>query len=155
MSAVNPLNTMLKLALSTAKSQRDFFLRTAESSLVAEVKVLLLVLAESEEGMIEKIHSMMASGILDEIEELYTAEDRHETPDESPLDPVKVESDPRFYVCNMALEKSLKTYTFYLTMATKAKSDVISTLFEYLALLEMREIKELRAMCDTFEDIPI
>ena len=141
---------MLKLALSTAKSQRDFFSRAAENSQVAEVKVLLLVLAESEEDMIDKIQNMMLSGILDEIEELYSAEDRHETPDETPLDPVKVETDPRFYVCNLALEKSLKTYTFYLTMATKAKSEVISTLFEYLALLEMREIKELRAMVDTF-----
>jgi rubrerythrin len=150
LSGVNPLNAMLKLALSTAKSQRDFFLRTAENSGMAEVKVLLLVLAESEEGMIEKIQHMMASGILDEIEELYAAEDRGETPDDTPFDPAKVESDPRVYVCSMALEKSIKAYTFYLTMATRAKSEVVSTLFEYLALLEMREIKELRAMCDTF-----
>ncbi|MHA2424956.1 MAG: hypothetical protein ACXAEF_09230 [Candidatus Thorarchaeota archaeon] len=117
---------------------------------MAEVKVLLLVLAESEDGMIEKIQHMMVSGILEEIEELYAAEDRHETPDATPFDPVKVETDPRVYVCNMALEKSIKAYTFYLTMATKAKSDAVSTLFEYLSLLEMREIKELRAMCDTF-----
>ncbi|MDF1539300.1 MAG: hypothetical protein P1Q69_10410 [Candidatus Thorarchaeota archaeon] len=150
MSEVNPLNAMLKLALATAKSQHNFFLRTAENSTMAEVKALLMVLAESEEEMIQKIQHMMITGILDEVQELAAAKDKDETPDETPFDPSRTESDPRIFVCNMALEKSIKTYTFYLTMATKTKSEVVSTLFEYLALLEMRQIKELRRICGTY-----
>ncbi len=141
---------MLKLALATAKSQYEFFLRTAENSQVTEVKALLMVLAETESEMMGKIQHMIASGILDEIEELHRAKDRNEMPDETPFDPARAESDPRMFVCNLALEKSIKTYTFYLTMATKTKSEAVSTLFEYLALLEMRQIRELRRVCCTF-----
>lgn len=117
---------------------------------MADVKALLMVLAESEDEMIQKIQHMMITGILDEVEELAAAKDRDETPDETPFDPNRAETDPRIFVCNMALEKSIKTYTFYLTMATKTKSEAVSTLFEYLALLEMREIKELRRVCSTY-----
>ncbi len=147
---VNPLNAMLKLAIAAAKSQLKFFLRTAENSEVAEVKALLMVLAESESDMISKIQHMMASGILDEIEELAAAKDRDQTPDSTPFDPTRAKTDPRIFVCNMALEKNIKTYTFFLTMATKTKSEVVSTLFEYLALLEMRQIGELRRICSTY-----
>ena len=147
---VNPLNAMLKLALATAKSQYKFFLRTAENSEVAEVKALLMVLAESESDMMSKIQHMMMSGILDELEELAAAKDRQSTPNSTPFDPSRAETDPRIFVCNMALEKNIRTYTFFLTMATKTKSEVVSTLFEYLALLEMRQIGELRRICSTY-----
>ncbi len=150
LNEVNPLNAMLKLALATAKSQHKFLLRTVENSTMTEVKALLTVLGESEEQMIKKLQHMMITGILDEVQELASAMDRNETPDAAPFDPSRTDSDPRIFICNMTLEKSIKTYTFYLTMATKAKSEVVSTLFEYLALLEMRQIKELRRICSTF-----
>jgi len=147
---INPLNAMLKLALATAKSQHKFFLRTAENSTVTDVKALLMVLAESEADMMKKIRHMMVTGILDELQELAAAKDRDETPDATPFDPSRAETDPRIFVCNMALEKNIRTYTFFLTMATKTKSEVVSTLFEYLALLEMRQIGEMRRICKTY-----
>lgn len=141
---------MLKLALSAAKGQHDFFLRTADNVAMPEVKALLMVLAESEEKMMGRIQHMLLTGIVDELTELNSAPDRNIMPDETPFDPSRAETDPRIYVCNMSLEKSIKTYAFYLAMAAKSQSELISTLFEYLALLKMRQIAQLRRVCSTF-----
>jgi rubrerythrin len=144
----DPTSPMLKLALSTARSQYEFFLNTAEGATVDEVKALLMHLAESESKMIDKIQHMMVTGIVDEIEELNDTEG--EVPDSTPFDPSRAETDPRIYVCNQVLEKSVKTCTLYLKLATRAKSEVISRLFEYLAHLEKRQIDELRKICERY-----
>ena len=52
LTAMDPTTPMLKIALSTARSQYEFFLNTAEGSEVEEVKALLMHLAESESKMI-------------------------------------------------------------------------------------------------------
>ena len=141
---------MLKLALLTAKSQHEFFSSTAKKVEMPEVKALLLVLAEEEYKMIAKIQHMIATGILDELEELKRVDDRDEIPDPSPFDPFREESDPRIFICNKSLEKTLRSYKLYLQFATKAKSEVVSLLFEYLAYLKMHQIDKLRKVCRTF-----
>ncbi len=141
---------MLKLALLTAKFQHKFFVSAAESAEMPEVKALLMVLAESESKLIEKLQHMVVTGIVDEIEELEHAGDRDEIPDPTPFDPFREESDPRIFICNKALKKGLKTYTLYLNFAAKAKSEVVSRLFEYLAYLKMQQINQLRNICKTY-----
>jgi rubrerythrin len=148
LTTIDPTTPMLKIALSTARSQHEFFLNTAKGSEVEEVKALLMHLAESESKMIDKIQHMMITGIVDEIEELEHTDDS--VPDSTPFDPSRAESDPRIYVCNQVLEKGIKTYTLYLRLASRSKSDVISQLFEYLAQLEKRQIDELREICKCY-----
>jgi rubrerythrin len=150
LTELDPTSPMLKLALSTARSQYEFFRATAESAEMEEVKSLLMHLAESESRMIYKLQHMMVTGIVDELEELYEAEDKNAIPDSTPFDQSRAEIDPRIYVCNQVLEKSVKTYTLYLRLATRAKSEVISRLFEYLAYLEKRQIDELREICECY-----
>lgn len=141
---------MLKLALLTAKSQHEFFTSTAEKVELLEVKALLLVLAESELAIIAKIQHMIATGILDELEELKSVDDRDEIPDPTPFDSFREDTNPRIFICNKALDKSLKSYKLYLHLATKAKSEVVSLLFEYLAYMKMHQINRLRKVCRTF-----
>ncbi|MFW9920800.1 MAG: hypothetical protein ACFFED_14440 [Candidatus Thorarchaeota archaeon] len=141
---------MLKLALLSAKSQHEFFVSTSEKTELPEVKALLLVLADSEHKMIAKIQHMIATGILDELEELKQVPDRDEIPDPTPFDPFREETDPRIFICNKSLDKALNSYKLYLNLATKAKSEVVSLLFEYLAYLKMHQIEQLRKICRTF-----
>ncbi len=115
-----------------------------------EVKALLLVLAESEFDLLAKIQHMIATGILDELEELNKADDREDVPDATPFDPSREETDPRIFICNKALHKSINSYTLYLNLATKSKSEVVSRLFEYLAYLKMKQIEQLRRVCSTY-----
>ena len=144
------LEPMLKLALVTAKSQHKFFTSTANKVKMPEAKALLLVLAESEFDLVGKIQHMIATGILDELEELNKARDRNEMPDSEPFDPSREETDPRIFICNKALDKSISSYKLYLTLATRSKSEVVSRLFEYLAYLKMKQIERLRRVCETY-----
>lgn len=146
----DPLAPVLKLALSTAKAQYDFFVKTAEEAQIPEVSALLKTLAESESDTVARLHHMMITGIVDELEELSSAPDRNVVPDATPFDPVRAETDPRLFVCNKVLDRAIKTYTVYLQMATKAKSEVVSQLFEYLAFMKMRQIQRLRILCHSF-----
>ena len=146
----DPLTPVLKLALSTAKAQYDFFMKTTEEVRTPEAKALLKTLAESESDTITRLHHMMITGIVDELEELSSAPDRNVVPDATPFDPARAETDPRIFVCNKVLEKGIKTYTLYLQMATRAKSEVVSHLFEYLAFMKMRQIQRLRILCHSF-----
>ncbi|MHA2142860.1 MAG: hypothetical protein ACXADC_14755 [Candidatus Thorarchaeota archaeon] len=148
MTELDPTSPMLKLALSTARSQYEFYLNAAQGAEMDEVKALLNRLAESESSMMDKIQHMMVTGIVDEIEELNNVDDS--VPDTTPFDPSRAESDPRIFVCNQVLDRSVKTYTLFLRLATRAKSEVISRLFEYLAHLEKRQIDELRGICDRY-----
>ena len=97
-----------------------------------------------------EVHSLEVGwyAIVDELEELNESDDT--VPDPTPFDPSRAQTDPRIYVCNQVLEKSIKTYTLYLRLATRAKSPVISQLFEYLAQLEKRQIDELRDICKCY-----
>ncbi|MFW9803643.1 MAG: hypothetical protein ACFFFC_13370 [Candidatus Thorarchaeota archaeon] len=145
MTVIDPTSPMLKIALSTTKSQYEFFKNIAEESEIEEVKALLMHLVDSESRMIDKIQHMMVTGIVDELEELNASDDT--VPDPTPFDPSRAQTDPRIYVCNQVLERSIKTYTLYLKLATRAKSSLISQLLEYLAQLQKRQIDDLREFC--------
>ncbi len=150
LNEVESLTPHLKLALLTAKSQHKFFLSTAEKSEMPEVKALLMLLVKSESVLIQRIQHMMVTGILDELEELSRVPDRDAIPDPTPFHPLREETDPRIFVCNRALEKSIKTYKLYLSLATKAKSEVVSRLFEYISYLKMKQIEQLREVCSRY-----
>ena len=75
---------MLKLALNAAKSQNEFLSNLAEEVRMQEVKSLLYRLAKSELRAVEKIAHMMATGIVDELEEL-ASESRDSIPDDKPI----------------------------------------------------------------------
>ena len=141
---------MLKLAMASAKSDHEYFQELASEAQMPEVKLLLFVLAESESKMLDKIQHMMLTGIVDELEELDDIKNRDAVPDSSPIQPHRIDTDPRIFVCNKVLEKSIKTYTLYLRLATRAKSELVSRLFEYLAHLKMRQVTELRRMCESY-----
>ncbi|MFX1606944.1 MAG: hypothetical protein ACFFDD_13705, partial [Promethearchaeota archaeon] len=122
----------------------------AEQVQTPQVKALLLVLADSERDLIAHIRHMMVTGILDEIEitERITADDN--PPDDSPIAPERIDSDPRIFVCNKALEQEIKGYTFYLSIAARAKTELVSRLFEYLAFVKSQQIEQIRKVCVTF-----
>ncbi len=149
MIAIDPLKPMLKLALNAAKSQHEFLLNLANNAKMVEVKTLLYNLAESESRAVEKIVHMMATGILDEIETLTEA-DSGSIPDSTPISPSRNTTDPRIFICNEVLEKSIKTYTLYLRLSTRSKSELVSRLFEYLANEEKQQITELRSICEQY-----
>ncbi|MGY5853171.1 MAG: hypothetical protein RTU92_06360 [Candidatus Thorarchaeota archaeon] len=150
MTVADPLKPMLKLALNAAQSQHDFLYDLAEKAKMAEVKSLLYTLAQTEAKAVEKITHMMATGIVDELEELENCCEPDAVPDSTPISPARNISDPRIFVCNEVLDKSIKTYTLYLRLATRSKSEVVSRLFEYLAREERHQIEELRSICGKF-----
>ena len=115
-----------------------------------DVKALLMVLADVEDELMDLIGGMMATGIVDALEELEQTKDRDEIPDETPFDLTREDTDPRIFICNKALRKEVKGYTFYLAIAARAKSRPISRLFEYLANVKMLQIKKIRRACETF-----
>lgn len=150
MTQTDPVKPMLKLALSTARSQHELFLSLSETAKMPEVKSLLAYLVQSESWLIEKLQHMMITGIVDELEELSSIVDRDAIPDSSPFDPAREETDPRIFVCNKVLSGSIKTYTLYLRLATRAKSELVSELFEYLAHMKSQQIYELRRACNQY-----
>jgi hypothetical protein len=150
LTETDPLEPMLKLAKASAKSDHEYFQELAEEANMPEVKLLLFVLAEAEAKMLDKIQHMMLTGIVDELEELDEIKDRDTVPDSSPIKPERMNTDPRIFVCNKVLEKSIKTYTLYLRLATRAKSELVSRLFEYLAYLKKKQISELRNRCEAY-----
>ncbi len=146
----NPINRMLKLALTTAASHYQYYHHTAINVETPEVKALLMVLADTEAELMEKIRGMIVTGIIDELDELTHAEDITQTPDGTPFDLTREETDPRIFVCNKSLRKEIKGYTFYLAIAARAKSHLISRLFEYLAYVKFGQIKKIRKVCESF-----
>ena len=150
MTQPDPLRPMLKLALSTARSQYELFLSLSKAAKMSEVRFLLAYLVESESWLIEKLQHMMITGIVDELEELSGLGDRDTIPDSTPFDPPREDTDPRIFVCNKVLSEGIKTYTLYLRLATRAKSDLVSGLFEYLAYLKRQQIYELRRACGRY-----
>jgi len=93
---------------------------------------------------------LLLDRIVDALEALQQTEDRDELPDETPFDLTREDTDPRIFICNKALRKEVKGYTFYLAIAARATSRPISRLFEYLAHVKMLQIKKIRRACETF-----
>ncbi|MFW9800848.1 MAG: hypothetical protein ACFFD9_10455 [Candidatus Thorarchaeota archaeon] len=121
-----------------------------ETAKMPEVKSLLACLVKSESWMIEKLQHMMITGIVDELDELSQLEDRDSVPNPTPFDISREDTDPRIFVCNKVLRESINTYTMYLRLATKAKSELVSGLFEYLAYMKRQQIRELRLACERY-----
>ncbi|MFW9846254.1 MAG: hypothetical protein ACFFD6_05880 [Candidatus Thorarchaeota archaeon] len=151
----DPIRHMLNLALATALNDLAFYQRELERTAIPEVKALLLVLEESEEDLIEKIEHMMVAGVIGAVDDSKERKANWESPNEDPFEFASPFSASiqfqRWSVCNDTLQRSLKSYGFYLSIAGRAKSEVVSALFEYLAYLKSQHIKRLRKVCDSFD----
>lgn len=148
---------LLRLALTTTANQYDFYLKAANAAETPQVKALLMVLAETEGELIERIRLMMTTGILDVVEEVakedFSYDDPDPTPfgmDRTPFSESNIDTDPRLYVCNKALEKEFSGYTFYKSISSRAKSELIRRVFEYLAFIKSQQIGRIRRVCITF-----
>ncbi|MFW9787837.1 MAG: hypothetical protein ACFFE2_09790 [Candidatus Thorarchaeota archaeon] len=125
-------------------------MKTAEQVETPQVKALLNVLAETERDLIAHINHMIVTGILDEIEVMKRVAAADDPPDDTPISPERMDTDPRIFVCNKALEQEIKGYTFYLSIAARAKTELASRLFEYLAFVKAQQIEQIRKVCITF-----
>jgi rubrerythrin len=150
MSRKNPLDPLLNMALAMSTRHYEYYSETAEQVQTPQVKALLLVLAETEIDLIAHIRHMMVTGVLDEIESMDKVNVGDDPPDDSPIAPERIDTDPRIYVCNKALEQEVKGYTFYLSIAARAKTELASRLFEYLAFIKFQQIQRIRKVCTTF-----
>ncbi|MFW9927597.1 MAG: ferritin family protein [Candidatus Thorarchaeota archaeon] len=149
MSQKNPLDPLLNMAMAMSTRHYEYYMEAAENIETPQIKALLLVLAETESDLIAHIRHMMVTGILDEIEVMDRV-DAGDPPDDSPIAPERMETDPRIFVCNKALEQEVKGYTFYLSIAARAKNELTSRLFEYLAFIKSKQIEQIRNVCITF-----
>ncbi|MFW9787838.1 MAG: hypothetical protein ACFFE2_09785 [Candidatus Thorarchaeota archaeon] len=143
--------------MTTTANQYDFYLKAANAAETPQVKALLMVLAETEGELIERIRLMMTTGILDVVEEVakedFSYDDPDPTPfgmDRTPFSESNIDTDPRLYVCNKALEKEFSGYTFYKSISSRAKSELIRRVFEYLAFIKSQQIGRIRRVCITF-----
>lgn len=150
MSPKNPLETLLNLALSMSTRHYEYYDETADSVEIPQVKALLRVLADTERDLIIEIRDMMVTGVLDEIEEMDRVEVGDDPPDDTPFAPDRNDTDPRIFVCNKALEQEVKGYTFYLSISARAKSELVSRVFEYLAFIKSEQIERIRKVCESF-----
>jgi rubrerythrin len=150
MSAKNPIEPMLKLALTTVANHYQYYHRASTAAQTPEVKALLMVLADTESELIDKLREMMVTGISEELSEIAESDLLDQEPDATPFDLTREESDPRIFVCNRARENEVKGYTFFLSIAARAKSRVISRLFEYLAYVKLVQVRRIRRVCGTF-----
>jgi hypothetical protein len=148
---------LLKMALTTTANQYDFYLKAANAAETPQVKALLMVLAETEGELIGRIRLMMTTGILDVVEEVakesFSYDDPNATPfgmDRTPFAESNIDTDPRLYVCNRALEKEFSGFTFYKSISARAKSELIRRVFEYLAFIKSEQIERIRKVCTTF-----
>jgi rubrerythrin len=151
----SPILRMLKLALATSLNQLQFFERAAEAAQIPEVKALLNVLAESEDAMIDKIERMLSISrnpllVVDEITQSLEDLESLKDPNETPFDLHRNETNPRIFVCNKALETTLKGYSFFLSISKRAKSPLLSKLFQYFAHQKADQITKIRRVCETF-----
>lgn len=150
MSPKNPLETLLNIALSMSTRHYEYYDETADSVETPQVKALLRVLADTERDLIIEIQDMIVTGVLDEIEEMGRIEVDDDPPDETPFAPDRNDTDPRIFVCNKALEQEVKGYTFYLSISARAKSELVSRVFEYLAFIKSEQIERIRKVCESF-----
>ena len=157
MSDATSHQQLLKLALTTSANHYSFYLRAADAAETPQVKALLMVLADSEGELIERIRLMMTTGILDAIEEVtketFSYHEPDSTPfgyDRTPFATSNPDTDPRLYVCNKALEMEFSGYTFYRSIGARAKSVLVRRLFEYFAFIKSKQIEKIRRVCVTF-----
>ncbi len=150
MTDKNPLENLLNLALKMSRKHYEFYETTAKNVETPKVKALLRVLADTERDLIIEIQDMIVTGVLNEIEEMGRVEVGDDPPDDSPFAPERNDTDPRIFVCNKALEQEVKGYTFYLSLAARAKSELVSRVFEYLAFIKSQQIERIRKVCCTF-----
>ncbi|MFX0107590.1 MAG: hypothetical protein ACFE7R_04840 [Candidatus Hodarchaeota archaeon] len=153
----DPIKHMLNLALATALNDLEYYQREMERTNIPEVRALLLVLEESEEALIERIEHMMVAGIIGAVDESQARRAEWEEPDGSPFEFGSPFSETlqfqRWTVCNETLARALKSYGFYLSIAARAKSEVVSALFEYLAYMKSKHIRRLRKVCQSFNEL--
>ena len=157
MSEATSHQHLLKLALTTSANQYDFYLKAANAAETPQVKALLMILAETEGELIERIRLMMTTGILDVVEEVAKGTFSYNEPDPTPFGmdrtPFAVsnpDTDPRLFVCNRALEKEFSGFTFYKSISARAKSELIRRVFDYLAFIKSQQIERIRKVCATF-----
>lgn len=157
MSDATSHQQLLNLALTTSANHYSFYLRAADAAETPQVKALLMVLAESEGELVERIRLMMTTGILDAIEEVAKETFSYEEPDQTPFGMDRTpfaasnpDTDPRLYVCNKALEMEFSGYTFYRSIGTRAKSELVRRLFEYFAFIKSEQLEKIRKVCVTF-----
>ncbi|MHA1935609.1 MAG: hypothetical protein ACW97A_10020 [Candidatus Thorarchaeota archaeon] len=146
----SPIDHMLNLALASAANHYQYYHNAAMNVETTDVKALLLVLANTEAELIDRIRDMMATGIVEEIQEVAEIDDLQDLPDGTPFDLMRNDSDPRIFVCNKALAQEIKGYTYYLSIAARAKSKVVSRLFQYFAFVKKQQIENIRRVCETF-----
>ena len=157
MSEATSHQQLLKLALTTSANHYSFYLRAADAAETPQVKALLMVLAESEGELVERIRLMMTTGILDAIEEVAKESFSYEEPDPTPFGIERTpfaasnpDTNPRLYVCNKALEMEFSGYTFYRSIGSRAKSELVRRLFEYFAFIKAEQLEKIRKVCVTF-----
>ena len=157
MTAQTSLNRMLQVALTTSANHYDFYLKAANAVETPTVKALLMVLAETEGELIERIRLMMSTGVLDAIEEVakdsFSIQEPNPTPfgmDRTPFARVNPDTDPGLFICNRALEMEFKGFTFYSSISSRAKSELMRRLYEYLAYIKSKQIEKIRKVCETF-----
>lgn len=140
---------MLNLALATSLNHQKFYMDAAAEATDSHIKALLTVLGESEDEIAAEIERMRVMGVVGAVLESDTSSS-DSPPDETPFDLQRAETDQRLFICNTALAMEIKGYTFYLSIAVRAKSELISRLFEYLARRKAAQISKIRRMCETF-----
>ncbi len=157
MSDATSHQQMLKLALTTSANHYSFYLRAADAAEMLEVKALLMVLAETEGELVERIRLLMTTGILDAIEEVsketFSYEEPDPTPfgmDRTPFAAFTADTDPRLYVCNKALAMEFKGFSFFNSISSRAKSEMIKRMYEYFAHIKSEQIEKIRKVCETF-----
>ena len=157
MTTQTSLHRMLQVALTTSANHYDFYLKAANVVETPTVKALLMVLAETEGELMERIRRMMSTGVLDAIEEVgkdtFALPEPNPTPfgmDRTPFAKVNPDTDPRLFICNRALEMEFKGFTFYNSISSRAKSELMRRLYEYLAYIKSIQIEKIRKVCETF-----
>ena len=148
---------MLRVALTISANHYDFYLKAANVVETPKVKALLMVLADTEGDLIDRIRRMMSTGILDAVEvaakDTFSIGDPDPTPfgmDRTPFAQSNPDTDPRFFICNRALEMEFKGFTFYNSISSRAKSIMMKRLYEYLAYIKSQQIEKIRKVCETF-----
>jgi len=148
---------MLRVALTTSANHYDFYLKAANAVETTQVKALLMVLADTEGELMERIRLMMTTGILDQIEEVasesFSTAEPNPTPfgmDRTPFAVSNPDTDPRLFVCNRALEMEFKGFSFFSSISSRAKSELIKRLYAYFAHIKSEQIEKIRKVCETF-----
>ncbi len=150
MSRKNPLENLLNIALAMFTRHYEYYDETAKNVQNPKIKALLRVLADTETDLIAQIQHMIITGVLDEVEAMGKIAVEEMPVDDTPFAPERNDTDPRIFVCNRALEQEVKGYTFYLSLAARAKSELVSRVFEYLAFIKSEQIKRIRKVCESF-----